>query len=431
MEHWLTEYKLDGYRFDLSKGFTQVNSCTTPSCDSQAEINNWGNHDNSRIQIWKRYYDTLQLKSPGSYVILEHFAANTEEIELSNYGMLLWGNASFHFQEAAMGWTNNSNFDHLIYSVRGWSQPHLVGYMESHDEERMMYKNLTAGNSAGSYNTRDLNTALKRMEQAATFLLTMPGPKLIWEFGELGYDFSINRCVNGTINNNCRLDPKPIRWDYLQVVQRKRLYDIYSSLLKLRAHAWYKDVFIANNITLNRSMAGGIKYLLARSATDSSMMAVIGNFEVTAQTIPFTFPSAGTWYDYLNGLTYTSTGTAQNITLQPGEYHVFLNRNLVNAVVTPVTNPPSVANEFLIGVYPNPSEGNAMAEIVLPSTGKTELILLSTSGQRVAILFSGTLVKGTHKLPVGEKLKNLPSGHYIIKATAGHQSAHFKFVLNH
>ena len=31
MEHWLTEYKIDGYRFDLSKGFTQVNSCTTPS----------------------------------------------------------------------------------------------------------------------------------------------------------------------------------------------------------------------------------------------------------------------------------------------------------------------------------------------------------------------------------------------------------------
>ena len=46
-----------------------------------------------RVAIWKRYYDTMQLKSPGSYCILEHFADNDEEIELSNYGMMLWGNS--------------------------------------------------------------------------------------------------------------------------------------------------------------------------------------------------------------------------------------------------------------------------------------------------------------------------------------------------
>ena len=48
----------------------------------------------------------------------------------------------------------------------------------------------------------------------AAFLLTIPGPKMIWQFGELGYDYSINTCTNGTVNNNCRLDEKPIRWDY-------------------------------------------------------------------------------------------------------------------------------------------------------------------------------------------------------------------------
>ena len=27
IEHWLTNYKIDGFRFDLSKGFTQTQTC--------------------------------------------------------------------------------------------------------------------------------------------------------------------------------------------------------------------------------------------------------------------------------------------------------------------------------------------------------------------------------------------------------------------
>ena len=104
VEHWLLEYKLDGFRFDLSKGFTQVNSCNTPGCSSNAEVANWSNYDASRVALWKKYYDDLQAKSPGSYVILEHFAANAEEIELSNYGMLFWGNHNYQFNQASMGW---------------------------------------------------------------------------------------------------------------------------------------------------------------------------------------------------------------------------------------------------------------------------------------------------------------------------------------
>jgi 1,4-alpha-glucan branching enzyme len=141
IEHWLTNYKIDGFRWDLSKGFTQTNTCTTGNCSSDAEVNNWSNYDASRVTIWKRYYDTMQVKAPGSYCILEHFAANQEEIELSNYGMLLWGNLNHNYNEATMGYIPNSNFQYGIYTNRSWSQPHLITYQESHDEERLMYKN--------------------------------------------------------------------------------------------------------------------------------------------------------------------------------------------------------------------------------------------------------------------------------------------------
>ena len=422
VEHWLQEYKLDGFRFDLSKGFTQVNS--------GGDVGLWGQYDISRINIWKRYYDTLQLKSPGSYAILEHFAANSEEIELSNYGMLLWGNNTFNFQEASMGFTGNSNFEGFLHTARGWSNPYLVGYMESHDEERMMYKNLQFGNNSNaSYNVRDLNTALKRIELCAGFFLTAPGPKMIWEFGELGYDFSINRCVDGSINNNCRLDNKPIRWDYKAVIQRKRLYDIYTSLNKLRFHSWYKDIFIANNINLTRNLGGAFKTMTIRSATDSSLLCVIGNFEVTAQTGSFTFPAAGTWYDYLNSGTFTATGGAQNITLQPGEFHVYLNRNLVNAVVTPVTNNNTPGNQLLATVYPNPAQSNSVLDIDVPQTGKVQVDLLNNIGQKIATIFSGTLSRGKHRLSLSDKINNLPAGTYLLNIQSVNKAAPVKLVI--
>lgn len=419
VEHWLQEYKLDGFRFDLSKGFTQNVQCGGSTSDEACIAA----YHADRVAIWKRYFDTCQLKSPGSYVILEHFAANAEEIELSNYGMMLWGNNTFNFQEAAMGYTtgSNSNFEGYLHTTRGWANPYLVSYMESHDEERLMYKNIQFGNTAGTYNVKDLNTALKRIELSGAFFLSAPGPKMIWQFGELGYDFSINRCTDGTVDPSCRLSNKPIRWDYKDVVQRKRVYDVFSSLNKLRFHPWYKDVFIANNITVEKNLGGAFKWLKLRSATDSSLIVVVGNFDVTAQSSSVTFPVAGTWYDYLNGGTITATGGAQTLTLEPGDYRVYLNRNLVNAVVTSAGGANASSNIFAANVFPNPANTGSVLELNVPETGKVEIALLNPLGQQIKTIFSDRLLKGKQRIPLSGKLDNLPGGIYLLNIqTAGH-----------
>src|SRR5688500_18117422 len=115
-----------------------------------------------------------------------------------------------------MGYLGNSNFQNVIHSARSWTQPHLVGFMESPDEEGITYKNIRYGNAAGGYNVKDTATALKRMALNAAFLLTIPGPKMIWQFGELGYD--VSRCLGATNgedgNCNTKTDPKPIPWNY-------------------------------------------------------------------------------------------------------------------------------------------------------------------------------------------------------------------------
>jgi hypothetical protein len=430
MDHWLTEYKLDGFRFDLSKGFTQNANCGA----STSNVACWGNYDASRIAIWKRYYDSCQLKSAGSYVILEHFAANNEEIELSNYGMMLWGNHNANFSQAAMGYStpdgggNTWNFEGYLHTVRGWTNPYLVAYMESHDEERIMYRNLNFGNSAGSYNVKDLNTALRRMELCTSFFLAAPGPKMLWQFGDLGYDFPINYCTDGTINNNCRLDKKPIRWDYQGVVARKRLYDIYAAMNKLRYHPWYKDVFIANNTNITRSMGSAVKTLVQRSATDSSMMVVIGNFDVVAQTGSVSFPTAGTWYDYLNGGTITATGASQNFSLQPGEYHVYLNRNLVNAVVTATGGPGVNANKMQASLHPNPVKENGRLSLTMPKTSNVEIEIFDTGGKKLSAVFSGRLSKGDHQVDLRSSLAGLPSGVYWFRIHSAEDQLSLKFV---
>jgi hypothetical protein len=390
-------------------------------------VNAWGAYDASRIAIWKRYYDTLQLKSPGCYAILEHFAANTEETELSNYGMMLWGNMAYNYQQAAMGFSTDWNFQGGIFTNRGWTNPYLVTYMESHDEERMMYKNLQYGNSSGSYNIKDLNTALKRIEMSGAFLFTIPGPKMFWEFGEMGYDLPINYCQDGTVNNNCRTDPKPIHWDYLQNTQRKSLHDIFAALIQLRFNPLYKDDFTSNRISWD--LSGAVKYI--KLTTDTSNLLVVGNFDVLPQTSTITFQNAGTWYDYLSTATITATGSAQSINLQPGEYHVYLNRNLGNTVVTAVGNVTPPSDKLTATVYPNPVTRNSMIDLQTPESGKVQVDLFNIQGQKIESIFSGFLVKGKHTLSFDQTINKLTSGTYLLTVQVNGKIAPVKIILPH
>jgi hypothetical protein len=325
-----------------------------------------------------------------------------------------------------MGWVPTSNFDYGIFTVRNWTQPHLVTYMESHDEERMMYRNLNFGNSSGSYSTRDMNTALKRTEMCAAFLTMIPGPKMIWQFGELGYDYNINYCTDGTTNNNCRLDPKPIRWDYLQNTNRHNLYNVYSALLKLRFHPSYKNGFLTNRVTQN--LAAGFKWL--QVTTDSSNLCLIGNFDVVQTTGQVTFQNAGTWYDYLDNTTITATGGTQNITLQPGEYHLYLNRNINNTNPTAVSNINNPANSFSLSIYPNPVVGNAILQIENKETGPAKIDWYNETGQKIKEQSLGTLAKGIHKISLtADDRKKIIPGVYLLRVRIKNQTQTQKIII--
>jgi 1,4-alpha-glucan branching enzyme len=393
LQHWISNYKIDGYRFDFSKGLTQKPSSNDGTFSA---------YDASRIANISGYYNAIKSVDANAYLILEHFCDNTEEKELADSGMLLWGNMNYNYTQAAQANIGNSDISGGVYTSRnGWTKPHLVTYMESHDEERVVYNAIYNGNSITGYNIRDTATALKRMELDAAFLFTIPGPKMIWQFGELGYNYSINTCSDGiTVNNNCRLDTKPIRWDFLNDARRKNVYNTYSKLINLRFHPWYKDAFITG--TIDKSLNGAAKWIKLSSG-DTSHLIVVGNFDLSTQFVSITFPIVGTWYDYLENTTFTTTGTPQSIQLFPGEFHVYVNRNINNVTVTPVSNVPWNGNELQAKLYPNPAPSNFTVEVNLPQSSNVQVDIYTTLGQYVSTLYKGFLVKGSHQIALNKK----------------------------
>ena len=120
-------------------------------------------------------------RKPGALVIFEHLADNNEEKELveSGNGILLWANSNGNCSEAAMGYNDSgkSDFTWASYTARTWNKAAAVGYMESHDEERIAYKCITYGNSQSGYSIKDSTTAYKRAALTAALFIPIPGPK--------------------------------------------------------------------------------------------------------------------------------------------------------------------------------------------------------------------------------------------------------------
>ena len=373
LARWLTTYQFDGFRFDLSKGFTQINS--------GGNVGQWGQYDASRIALLKRMADALWAVDSDAYIILEHFAENTEEKELSDYGMMIWGNMTGPYGEASLGFhTNNkSDLTWSYFGARGWDDPHVIAYMESHDEERMMYKNMEFGNSTTGYDVKDEATALQRIALASTFFYTIPGPKMLWQFGELGFPYSINRCVDGTVNNNCRLDPKPIRWDYLNQSNRIDLFTTVSDLIHFKTS---QSDFI-HNAMFNYDLDNNFKWM---KMSDSDLNAVVmGNFDVKEINAFILFQHTGWWFDFFTGDSIEVTNIAQTLSMAPGEYVMYFDKKIKPNSIDPnsaTSNQQWVSDA--IHLFPNPTTTDAVT-ISYQGLSIESIELLDMQGRTILI----------------------------------------------
>ncbi len=426
--YWLKNYHIDGYRFDLATGFTKINSCTNNGTSCNDAI--WDAYDTTRINIWNALYAAEQATSPGSYCILEMFSENPERAVYANNGMMVWNNMSYNYQQSTMGYNTGWDLSGSTTAATGIGQQGLLNYQESHDEERLMYKNEQYGNSSGSYNVKDTTTGLLRNEIAAAFWAMIPGPKMLWQFGELGYDYSINWCSNGTVDQTgtCRTLPKPPRWDYLQDARRKHLHDLYQSLFKLND----TYPFLAASGHVVDSLSGAFRTL---QVSDSGITAmVIGNFDVVSTTAQIHFPAQGTWYNYLGTDSLLATGGAQSVTLAPGQFKVYINKTVTDTTTSQGggTNTDSAA---ATAIYPNPViNSSSIIKYTLTGASNVNLRLFNAMGQNLGTFNIGNQASGTHTIALSQlpvNVYSLPDGVYVFKMISSSNSAHISFLVHH
>jgi 1,4-alpha-glucan branching enzyme len=409
VKHWIEEFNIDGFRWDLTKGFTQNCTANDEGCTN--------GYQQDRINVLKEYADYSWSLDEDHFVIFEHLGSENEEKEWANYrytegkGILMWGKMTDPYNELTMGQNGNKNINGIGHNSRSqFNGPRVVGYPESHDEERLMFKNLEFGNTSNtSHNVQDLNTALSRMSALAAVSVMVPGPKMIWHFGELGMDNSIFTCNNGTVNlpgdgdgnGDCKLDTKPQpQWtdNWIADALRGQIYNDWSRLHALKIN---EAVFEGDYTIISGDLTPRIDVFDA-SIPNSALKNVIilANFDVTTQSVDTNFPPGvtATWYDLMDpsGNTTVSNSTT-SISIPAGQFRILGNQQ---------AEALSIDEEALLrfSIYPNPTTTSFSVD-----TNVSDIEVYDLSGKLVKFF------KGNFNRTDTFDISSLHTGMYIVK----------------
>ncbi len=325
--YWMTAYKVDGFRFDLVKGLGD-----NESYGGNASEANTNKYNSSRIERMKRLTEVIRGIKSWGYSINENLAYAQEENEMAANGQLNWANVNDASCQFAMGYSDNSNCNRFYapQDSRTWGS--TVSYAESHDEQRMGYKQDEWGVSSVKGN---LANSMRRLGSVAAQMLLCPGAHMIWQFGELG---NATNTKNNDGSNNT--DPKPVYWSYYDVPDRRGLYDNYKELINIRRSN--PDLFAETaNFTINCAQANWSNGRTIYASTDEKELICVINPDVSTKTfsgITFkqsdnaAYRSLSSSYD----VDYSFDASAGTVTLTAGSYVVLVNDAVgaVNSVIS-------------------------------------------------------------------------------------------------
>lgn len=233
LAYWMEAYNVDGFRFDLVKG---LGNNTSYGATYNAATNTWSGvtdaktnaYNATRVARMKTLHDAMRKVNPDAYFINENLATAKEENEMAQDGEINWANINTEACQFAMGFSSNSNLRRFYApdDSRTWGS--TVSYAESHDEERMAYKQTKYGASGVKGN---IPMSMRRLGSVAAQMLMAPGAHMIWQFQEFGADQTTKNTNGG--NNT---DPKKVIWSYLNNPDRAGLCQNYRELNAIRAN---------------------------------------------------------------------------------------------------------------------------------------------------------------------------------------------------
>jgi 1,4-alpha-glucan branching enzyme len=406
IKQWVQEYKIDGFRWDLTKGFTQNCNANDESCTNGFQ--------QDRVDILKDYADYSWSLDAKHYTIFEHLGSDLEEKEWANYrvnetpskGVMMWGKMTDQYNQLTMGYNSQNDISRMYaFNHTGFTANRIMGYAESHDEERLMYKNIQYGANLGGYNVKTPATALSRMSALGAVSLLVPGPKMIWHFGELGWETSIFSCNDGTVNTSsdaipgdCKLDAKPQpQWtnNWLGDTNRNKIYTDWAKMITMKIA---EPVFSGTATISGASLTPTIKLTNASSSSELKDVLVLANFDLSTKNVPTGFPYPGTWYNLMDNTTIVVNDVNATIAIPAGDFRIYGNKvaNLAIANYEKTTN---------IHLYPNPA-----SSYFTLNTNTTKVQVFSINGQLVKSFDTN------HSKDTPFAISELSKGLYIVKA---------------
>ena len=419
LKHWIEDFKIDGIRWDLTKGFTQ-------NC-SESDFNCTDSFQADRVAVLKEYADHSWSLDPEHYVIFEHLGGDAEEQEWANYrlgegkGIMMWSEMWNSYKNLAQGQSSSIDISRIGHTAHGFTGKRTIGYPESHDKDRIMYEMFQFGVSGVSGN---LNTDLTRMSALGAVFLTVPGPKMVWHFADLGMDDSIWTCSNGVVNSDfdgnndgdCKLDTKPQpQWaeNWLGDPNRSQIYSDWSRMIHLKIN---EAVFEGNySMTTNTRTP---KIFIWDDALPSSQLknvVILANFNTISQNITPDFPFTGTWYDLMDETGSTSinvTSTTSPINLASGAFKIY-----GNAASTLSNNDIFFADDLML--YPNPAKSSFSINKSVETVS-----IFDTTGKLIST-FKGGFQKN-HEF----NISNITQGLYIVNFKTESTSVSKRLLIN-
>ena len=410
VKQWIEEYKIDGFRWDLTKGFTQ--NCPSTVVGGQDNCTNKIQQD--RVDVLKSYADYSWGLDQTHYTIFEHLGNDDEEQQWANYriaetpskGVMMWGIMNSQYNQLTMGNNTSNDISRMNSTSRGFLAKRLMGYAESHDEERLMYKNIQFGANLGSYNVKTKSTALARMSALGAVTLLVPGPKMIWHFGELGMENSIFTCTDGTVNTSaditsadCKLATKPQpQWtsNWLADSGRSKIYTDWSKMITMKIN---EPVFLGTTTMVSATTLTPIIKVTNSNLTSSDLkdVVILANFDLSSKNIVPVFPYIGTWINLMDNTPITVTTVNDAISIPAGEFRIYGNKQASLAIA-------DYEKTTTIQLYPNPASSSFSLNI-----NTTKVQLFSITGQLVKS-FEGNQ-SASHQFAVNDLNKGL----YVVK----------------
>ena len=134
---------------------------------------------------------------------------------------------------------------------------------------------------------------------------------MMWQFGELGYDVSIEE--------NGRTGRKPVRWNYFEDANRKALYDALSKIISWRTAN--EEYYGQDNLTVHTWQVGDSN--MGGKVLVMDKVIVVANFNNAESTTSVTVPVTGEWTNLLTG-EKVELGSTYNCTLGASDYIVLV-----------------------------------------------------------------------------------------------------------